>query len=303
MPPPPQNPQHPQSPQNPYGAPPPPAPGPYGQQPPPPPGPYGQQSPPPPGPYGQQPPVPPGPQNTPHGTPYAQAPYPPQPQGWGVPPMGPPPKKRRVGLIVGIVGGVVGLIVIGGVVLALIGNAVGSGFPEAKNKLTLPKTLIDGRFELAQDLSDSEGQKIEDEADGAWDAKDIHAVVGQYSQGGDQTQGALVISGMYGRLKNTDRARRDMLKGATDADGVTLAAGPKDFTQSGEPTVSCEVLTQEKLGTTLTYPACAWADGNTGAIVAVMTAKTLHQDASEVDLGSYARLTRQVRAESVKPLG
>ena len=303
-------PQNPRTPQNPYGAPPPPPPGPYGQQPPSPgPGPYGQQPPAPstlpaqPNPYGQQPPAPPGPQGNPYATPYPQAPYPSQPQNWGAPTMGPPPKKRRVGLIVGITGGVVGVIVIVGIVLALIGTAAGGGFPEAKFRLTLPRTLVDGGFQLEQDLSDTKGQEIENEADGAWDAKVTKAVVGQYSQDGDQTKGALILSGFYGRFKNTDKARRDMLEGATEADGVTLEAGPKDFPRSGEPTISCEVLTQEKLGTELTYPACSWADGNTGAIIAVMDADTLGQDASEVDLEHYAEVTRQVRSETVKPIG
>ncbi|GGV75778.1 MULTISPECIES: hypothetical protein [Streptomyces] len=315
MPPSPQQPQNPQTPQGPnpqtpqgsYGTPPP---GPYGQQPPSPaPGPYDHQPPAPstppaqPNPYGQQPPTPPGPQNNPYATPYPQAPYPPQPHNWGAPTMSPPPKKRRVGLIVGITGGVVGVLVIVGIVLALIGTAAGGGFPEAKFRLTLPKTLVDGSFQLEQDLSDTKGQEIEEEANGAWDAKDTKAVVGQYSQGGDRTRGALVLSGFYGRFKNTDKARRNMLEGAAEADGVTLEAGPKDFPRSGEPTISCEVLTQEELGTTLTYPTCSWADGNTGAIIVVMDSDTLGQDASEIDLEHYAEVTRQVRSETVKPIG
>lgn len=274
-------------PQTPYGHQPPPPPGPYGQQPFP--GPYGQQ--PPPGPYGQQPQAPQGP--------YAA--YPQQPYGWGAPPMA-PPKKRRVGLVLGIVGGVVGVVVVITVALALIGTAAESGFPAAKYRLTLPKTLLDGRFELAQDLSDSQGRKIVDEADGAWDAKVTDGVVGQYSLGGDATKGVLVVSGMYGRFKNTDEARRNMLKGVGEADGVTVAVGPKDFTQSGSPTVSCEVVTQKKLGATMTYPVCAWTDGNTGAAVAPMILKNATQDPSEVDLALYARMTLQVRSEAMKPI-
>ncbi|GCB51937.1 hypothetical protein SNL152K_9293 [Streptomyces sp. NL15-2K] len=127
-------------------------------------------------------------------------------------------------------------------------------------------------------------------------------MVGQYSLGGDQTQGVLVLSGMYGRFKNTDEARAGMLKGAAEADGVTVAVGPKDFTQDGSPTVSCQVLSQERLGATMTYPMCAWTDGNTGATVAQMTAETATQDPSDVKLEFYARLTLQIRSETVKPI-
>lgn len=288
----------PSMPQNPYGQQPPPPPGPYGRQPPPPP--YGQQATPPQGPYARQPPQSPGPYGQqPPGPQGPYAPYAQQPYGWGAPPVVPPPKKRRVGLVLGIVGGVIVSIV---VVLALIGLLAESGFPAAKFELTLPKTLLDGRYELAQDLSDSQGRRIKDEADGAWDAKVTDAVVGQYTLGGDQTKGVLVISGMYGRFQNTNEARDNMLKGAAEADGVTLAGGPKTFTQDGLPTVSCEVLTQKKLGTTMTYPVCAWTDDNTGAMVAPMTEKTATQDPSDVQLSFYARLTLQVRSETVKPI-
>ena len=34
--------------------------------------------------------------------------------------MGPPPKRRRIGLVLGIVGGVVGLVVVGLVALGLV---------------------------------------------------------------------------------------------------------------------------------------------------------------------------------------
>ncbi|MFF3914644.1 hypothetical protein ACFYZB_14325 [Streptomyces sp. NPDC001852] len=287
MPPPPQQPypngqpypHGPQQPPNPYGPPPRAAPGPYGRQPAQAPGPYGS-------PYPQQQPYPP--------QPYAQQPYP----GWGAPPMAPLPKKRRVGLILGIVGGVVVAVV---VVLAVLGMAVDSGFPEAKNKLTLPRTLLDGRYRLAQDLSDSEGKKIEDEANGAWDAKDLHGVVGTYGADGDTSKGTLVISGMYGRFKNTDAARRNMMKGAAEGDNAKVAVPPKDFDLNGV-TISCEVVTQVQLGTKMTMPMCAWADGNTGATVATVNADS-SQSPSDIDLQEFAKNTLTIRSEAVKPIG
>ena len=216
--------------------------------------------------------------------------------------MAPPPKKGRRGLVLGLVGGVGGVLVAIVVVLVVIAATSESGYPPAEYALTLPKTLLDGRYELADDLSGSEGGKIEDEMDGAWGAKVTEAKVGQYSLGGDNAKGVLVLSGMYGRFKNMERTRTSMLKGAGEADGVTVTAGPEDFTQDGSPTVSCEVLTQKQSGTTLTYPVCAWADGNTAAVIAPMTAKTVTQDPSEVDLAFYAKVTLQVRSETRKAI-
>ncbi|WP_435644668.1 hypothetical protein ACR9VJ_12015 [Streptomyces sp. H49] len=283
---PPQPPPYPDQPQPPYG----------GQPP------YGQQPPQNPGPYGQQPPQ----NHGPYGSPYPQQPYPQQPQppyqGWnGMPPVAPPPpKKSRVGLILGIVGGVVVLIVGGLVALGTIGYKAATSFPDGKRKLTLPQTLLDGKYELAKDLSDTEGKQIGQEADGAWDAKDTHGVVGSYSLGGDETKGTLVVSGMYGRFKNTDTARRNMMKGAAQTDGAKVAVAPKDFDL--EVTVSCEVLTQEQMGSSVTLPMCAWADDNTGATVAIVDVATVSKDPSTVDLAALARQTIRIRSEAVKPI-
>ncbi|QLJ06562.1 hypothetical protein HZZ00_30715 [Streptomyces sp. NEAU-sy36] len=282
---PPQPPPYPDQPQPPYG----------GQPP------YGQQPPQNPGPYGQQPPQNPGP----YGSPYPQQPYPQQPQppyqGWnGMPPVAPPPKKSRTGLILGIVGGAVALIVSVLVVLGTIGYKAATSFPEGKRKLTLPQTLLDGKYELAKDLSDTEGKQIGQEADGAWDAKDTHGVVGSYSLGGDETKGTLVVSGMYGRFKNTDTARRNMMKGAAQTDGAKVAVQPKDFDL--EVTVSCEVLTQDQMGSSVTLPMCAWADDNTGATVAIVDMATVSKDPSTIDLAALAKQTIRIRSEAVKPI-
>lgn len=172
---------------------------------------------------------------------------------------------------------------------------------DATFELTLPKTLGDGRFELARDLSDSEGQRIEDET-GAGYAKITDAVVSQYDLGGDQSRGVLLLSGMYGRFKDTDLARQNMLKGAAEGDGATVVVGPRTFTRSGSPTVGCEVLRQRKPDTSVVYPVCAWADGNTAAVVAPIVADTAAQGPSAIDLGFYARFALQVRTEAVKAI-
>ncbi|GAA3858284.1 hypothetical protein GCM10023084_09940 [Streptomyces lacrimifluminis] len=279
----------PQPPDNPYG--PPPTSGPYGQQPPPPP----HQAPQQPGPYGGQAPPP---------FPYGQQPYgAPGPAPWGAP-MAPPPKKSRLGLILGIVGGVVALVVVGVGVLVWIGTKSDAGFPEAEYKLTLPQKVLDEKYELAGDLSRSEGKAIEEEADGAWDARDTKAVVGQYSLGGDQAKGTLVVSGMYGRFKNTELARDNMMEGAAGGEGAKVAVKPKDFKPAGaDVTVTCEVLVQTQLGTELTIPVCGWVDGNTGASIAEITADTVTKKPAQVDLAAAAETAVRIRDEIRKPIG
>ncbi|MFE3038371.1 hypothetical protein ACFXKY_42780 [Streptomyces canus] len=270
-------------PQSPYGAP----------------NPYGSQNPYATGPYGQPQPQPP------YGTPYPQqqqaAGY-----GWGAPPMAPPPPpKRRRGLVVGGIGGVVGLVVLIVVGYAVLQSAAKStGYPAAEYTLSLPKTLLIGRYELAQDYSDSEGQKIMDAADGYSQAKVDGVVVGQYSLAGNTTEGSLVVSGMYGRFKDPGATRNNMMKGAGKAEGTKVALAPQDFRPDGSDgtTVTCEVLTKTQAGTDMTVPVCAWTDANTGASVAELRASTMAQDPSDVDLDKLAATTLQIRSEMRKPI-
>ncbi|MEU4149666.1 hypothetical protein [Streptomyces sp. NPDC026659] len=107
---------------------------------------------------------------------------------------------------------------------------------------------MDDEFVLAQDLSGTEGKKIEDSSRSVWDAEDIHAVVALYDRGGNGTDGMMVAS------------------------GVELA-----------------------------YPACAWADGNTGAVVVAADLTT--EDPADVDLDAAARDTLKIRTEMLRPAG
>ncbi|MFF7278707.1 hypothetical protein [Streptomyces griseorubiginosus] len=277
-------PQGPYGPPNPYNQPPPQ--GPYA------PGPYAQQQP-----YGP-PPVPP--QQQPYGNPYPQQ----QPYGWGAPPVAPPPKRRPLVVILAVVGGLVALGVAGSVMRG-VEEASGSGYPDAEYSLDLPRTLVDGRYELARNLSDSEAARtIEDQSVGAPGYKDVKAAVAQYSLGGDDTKGTLVVSGMYGRFKNPDRVRESLLDGAAEGEDSQIAISEQDFHPDGADgtTVTCEVLTKDQGDTKLTVPICAWGDGNTGAAVAELTTATATTDPLEIDLDKAAATTAQVRAEMRKPI-
>ncbi|MGC5346806.1 hypothetical protein PZB75_22350 [Streptomyces sp. AM 4-1-1] len=292
---PPQPPQNPygssQPPQNPYGSP---------QQPQ---NPYAQQ------PQGQQPPY--GyPQQAPPQQPYGfpqQQPYgPPQPGMPGAPgapgmPGFQPPRKKRTGLIAAVVVGA--LVVAGGIafgVSRLIDNSgVGGEFPKAEYKLTVPKTLLDGEYKLADDLSASQGKKIEDTYDPT--VRNGKAVVAQY---GSTKGGVVVISGMWGQFKKTGIMRDKMLKGAAGADGATVVVPPKDFTPAGyDITVSCQVLRSKNAGVSSTIPMCAWGDDNTGAAVAVITPETALKDPKSVDLAQEAANAAKIRSEARQPIG
>ncbi|MFD3608727.1 hypothetical protein ACFWXA_11765 [Streptomyces atroolivaceus] len=291
----------PHPPQGPYG-PPPPQHDPYGQQPPP--GPYGPQQP-----GYAYPPQQPGYAYPPQQPGYA---YPPQqPQGapgpWGQPgtqpgmPGWPPqqPRKRRTGLVVGIVLGATALVVgIGFGAFKLIGSGADAVFPEATHKLVVEKAVLKGEFTLNKDMSETEGKKIEDMPDAS--IRDAKAVVAQY---GSEENGMLVLSGMYGRFADPELMRSKMMEGAAGAENTKLVVPPKEFTPAGyDLTVECQVVQTKEIGLTYNTPMCAWGDGNTAATVSVIRPGDLNATAQEFDLAKAAEEAAKVRSEIRKPI-
>ncbi|MFH8473145.1 hypothetical protein [Streptomyces sp. NPDC018000] len=243
-------------------------------------------------------------QQTPYGHPQQQLP----PQGpWGQPgfpglPGAQLPKKRRTGLVIGITVAV--LAVVGGLGYAAFklvdaGNAVAGSFPSAEYRLTVEKKLLDGEFTLTEDMSQTQGKGVEDTYDPS--IRNPKAAVAQYTS---PEGGVLVLSGMWGQLRNPESARGKILSGAAEAEGATLAVPAKEFTPDGYGiTVECQVVRQKTGGVSSSLPMCAWGDGNTGAMVAVVTPRTAMMDPQSVDLKQLAADTAKVRSESRKPIG
>ena len=218
---------------------------------------------------------------------------------WAAPPPA-RPEKSPVGLTIGIIGGIFLLIVVLLATLVLTGKTIESTYPRAESALTVPGDLVDGRYKLTEDESPTLGRKLEGNWRLSWDAKAVHGVVAVYlPPSGDR--GELVVTGMYGRFRNTERVRaRVLADNSGGASRAQVVVPPKDVTPSGSPIrVSCEVVTRTWANrSALTYPVCAWADGNTWARVADMTFNT----AMNVDLKAPARTTLRIRSEMVKPL-
>ncbi|MEU0424254.1 hypothetical protein ABZ235_11655 [Streptomyces canus] len=219
-----------------------------------------------------------------------------------MPPMAPPPPpKRRLGLVFGILGGFLAVSAVG---YSMHGLKPAGGFPEAKYRLSLPKTLVDNRYELMRDISDSEGKALEDEAAGSWDAKLGGVAAGHYSPGGDEAKGTLVVTGVYGRFKDPDWTRNDMMKGGGEGADTEVVVAPEDFQPAGSDgiTITCEVSTRTESGVKVTLPICGWVDANTlGSVVEATTTATT-DDPSDVDLDKLAATTLQIRSEMRKPI-
>ncbi|MFF4576441.1 hypothetical protein [Streptomyces sp. NPDC001410] len=200
--------------------------------------------------------------------------------------------KRRIAIVVaGLVAGFTAI----GVTLALAGVKFDGGYSDAKYALTQPRTVVDGRYTFSADFSDTDGPKIEEEANTDWEVRDVKAVVSRYTLGGDQAKGVLTVSGVYGRFKTPDLLCRRLMTPVTDADKESVAEPPQDFTPAGSnTTVTCEVISLAKAATTMLYPPCAWADDNTAACVGGYTAATTNQDPSDIDLEPPKPCSRSV---------
>ncbi|MDP9952140.1 MULTISPECIES: hypothetical protein [Streptomyces] len=311
---PPQGPYGPQNPQDPYG-PPTAAPGPVPHQ-----QPYGYPQPAPPPQDGWGHPGPqsqegggrgePGPQAQP-GSGWDQPGPPaeptsdwsrpnPQPGAGGWPPQNPPPRKKRTGLIVGIALGA--MVVAGGIVFGVSQLAdKGSDlvYPKAEYRLVVQKQLLDGEFTLGDDLSETEGKEIEETPDVS--IRDAEAVVAHYTS---EEGGALILSGMYGRLASPDLMRGTIMEGAADAEDGKLVVPPKEFKPQGyDIVIECQVVQSKKAGVVANVPMCAWADDNTAAMIALIRAGDVTKDAKSLDLAAAAEETAKVREEARKPLG
>ncbi|MCT9092514.1 hypothetical protein N4G70_27115 [Streptomyces sp. ASQP_92] len=184
--------------------------------------------------------------------------------------------------------------------MSRLAGAVG-GFPEAKYRLTVPSTLMNGQYTLAQDLSGKvqEGIKSASEAN----VRDPQAAAGQYSGSkGDGT--SLILSGIYGRVKAPEQQRDRMLRGVGDAEGAIIVVPPMDATPAGSDVrISCQVVTKSQGAFSVTFPTCAWGDSNTVGSVSVVGPASSGQKAVDVDVDRAAELTVKVLNEVRRPVG
>ncbi|MFB7463561.1 hypothetical protein ACFCZ1_08645 [Streptomyces sp. NPDC056224] len=216
----------------------------------------------------------------------------------------PPPRRNRTGLVVGIV--VAALVVLGGVgagARSLAGASGTGSFPAAEYKLTVPKTLLDGQYELQSDESaEAKEEAASERAREARGARNSQPVIAQY-EGASAAGTTLTVTGLYGQFKDTDVSRDGLLSGATKEEGVATAVPAKDVRPAGaEMAVRCQVLVVTDEGVKSTMPMCAWGDANTAAWVAVITPEIVRQTPQSVVLESVARTTLKVRTEMRRPL-
>jgi hypothetical protein len=219
-------------------------------------------------------------------------PQPQQPPGLDEP--APPPPRNRTRMVLAIVAA--GVVLLGGLVFAVIRIGPSNGLPRSEYRLTEPRTLVNGEYQLVEGLGwmVDEGFHLSPDSN----FRDPHGAGGQYTAADGK---ALTVTGGWGQIREPDKARGSMLRGPATADGTTLAVPAKDMTPEGAPVeIICQVLVTTDGDTRAPNPMCVWADGNTKASVELML-PGLHQP-EEIDLAELAQLTLDIRAEIRQPI-
>lgn len=282
-------------------------------QPPPPPGygqsPYGTPPPaggPPSGPYGP-PPVPPqaGAGPGPYGVPPQQPPYPPYPYGpqpgpgggWGPP----PPRKGNAGKVLAIIAAsIAGLMLLswfGNMSSRSAGGSSSDVSSSPRYKVSLPKTLMDGEYELSKDMSDdAEAQNPELGSDDA-------EFLAMYE--GSSAREQMLFSGLNSDSTGGDSYTESddkVLDNMEEDPSMDVAVPRREVTPSGGgETLTCEVLTKSENGQKLSVPVCAWGDRGSAGMVAENSYDTMLTDPQDVDLDAFADTVDKVRDDVRSP--
>ncbi|SPF05859.1 hypothetical protein [Streptomyces sp. MA5143a] len=218
-----------------------------------------------------------------------------------LPPPSPPARGRRIGLVLGFVGGAVALLAVGGAAFVVLQGGSDAAYPDAEYRLTLPPKLLDGAYELERDYSDASDGAFARDAGRTLGGRDVEAAVATYTP--VNRGGQLSISGLYGRFADPGGARDTMLERAAGADGTEIAVPPRDFRPSGsDTTVTCRLLARQDLGARTVGPQCAWNDGDTGVMVLVVDPALTSEDPDKVDLEASAEPTLRVRDDMRRPI-
>ncbi|MEU9124626.1 hypothetical protein AB0C96_33065 [Streptomyces sp. NPDC048506] len=226
------------------------------------------------------------------------------PYGYGGPGMVPPPPqppKSNAGKVWGILGAIAGVLVIGGVVAPMAlrgGDDGGSGKSSSgpKYKITVPQSLVDGKYSLAKDISQQADAQVPH--DGV-NAHGVHAAAGQYT-GGTKS---LVMMGLNGTIDDPEEGVTRMIHGMTNSPDVEVAVPEKKFTPgSGGDPLTCGVDVKTTAGQKVTLSFCVWGTSSTTVSVAETDAADLGKDPQSVDLQAVADETGKIRAEVQVPL-
>ena len=241
---------------NPYGAPQQPQPG------------YGQPQP---G-YGQQPPYDPNAAQA-YGQP---APYGAPGAAWGAS----APKSRK-GLKIGLSIGAAVVVIVGGSIAYVVGDAVSS---TGKYKLVAPAT-----FQGVPQDNDSAVAKSMEQSTGAAAKDGVTPVVTTYTS--SSTAPGLIFEGAYGDTLGASLELSQFWSGITGAGSMTVTDKTNESPGPRGGTMQCAIVT---VAGTTKVPTCVWGDNSTTAAIMDFTVSS-SEDPSTM-LSATAAKTRAIRA-------
>ncbi|MFI9724590.1 hypothetical protein ACIHFE_34045 [Streptomyces sp. NPDC052396] len=235
------------------------------------------------------PPPPPSPPQQPYPpNPYGAAPPPyPYPYPWGGPPVPPPRRGLGPGAIIGIVlGSIAAVVCLGLLAAVLLSNSDDGSSP--RYRLTVPRTLLHGRYTLAQDMTQTLTDKIGQRS--GINKRDAKGAAGQYTAGSSTGPQVVTVVGLYGHIRSPKQAMKGMLQGINETDGTHVTTPAREITPNGsdEP-VTCEVLDVNRNGDSGSMTVCGWSDHST------MATASFTPSADLIDLHAAANQMASIR--------
>ncbi|MFC5722733.1 hypothetical protein ACFP1Z_21420 [Streptomyces gamaensis] len=171
--------------------------------------------------------------------------------------------------------------------------------PSPRYRLTVPSSLLDGQYTLAQDISRTMDGGIAGSRSGS-NERNMKGAGGQYTSVSGQGPQTLLVSGLYGEIKDPRRSLDSMFKGMTEHPGVEITTPVKDITPPGvqEP-VTCEVFSFTRSGRTGSIAACGWSDHSTVVTVSASDTGTSNRVSLDELAANTAKVRDQVRVPRV----
>ena len=184
-------------------------------------------------------------------------------------------------------------------VLSWLGNMAaesdgsGADFSEPRYELSLPKTLVDGKYKLTKDMSDRA------EAQNPQFRPGDQGLMGIYDGGSVREQ--ILFTGMNSDATGSSSDDK-VLDGMEQDPTVDVAVPRKEITPEGaEEPLTCEVMTKSEGGRKLSMATCAWSNNGSAAAVADNSYDSVLAEPEDIDLESFARRVDTIRDEVRSP--
>lgn len=169
--------------------------------------------------------------------------------------------------------------------------------PSTTYRVVLPKTLENGAYTMAKDLSSPADDQVPDSGSGA---SGVKPKIGRYANASRERE--LVVNGLNGTFASPAYAKDSFLSGMESNDDAEVGVPRREITPPGSKrTLSCEVVIKEQNGQEMVMPMCIWADTSTLVAVVENDMDNWGAEPTSIDLDGFAARVVKMHGELLVP--